>query len=191
MPIFRDWASGSLGPRIASSFWEAAKPKRRQKCLDLGCGVSFLLYPWRDWDAAFYGQDVSEVAQKALNSRGPQLNSKLFKGCRLAPAHKLEYDENFFDLVVSTGVSCYYPPDYWESVMAQVRRVLKPEGLFLFDVINPELPLAENWAILETYLGAEVELEPVKTWESLVKAAGARIVSHRENELFRLLKVKW
>jgi len=28
-----------------------------------------------------------------------------------------------------------------------------------FDVVNPEQPLAENWGILETYLGAEVFLE--------------------------------
>lgn len=191
MPVFREWASGRLGQRIASSFWELAKPKRRQKCLDIGCGISFLVYPWREWDASFYGHEVSAIAQRGLTSRGPQLNSKLFKGCRLAPAHRLDYDENFFDLVISTGVSCYYPLDYWETVLAQVRRVLKPDGLFLFDVINPELPLAENWAILETYLGAEVNLEPVSAWTPLVKAAGARIVSHRENELFRLLKVKW
>ncbi|PSN19492.1 SAM-dependent methyltransferase [filamentous cyanobacterium CCP5] len=191
MPIYSDWISGVLAQRIASNFWDLAKPKKRQKCLDIGCGVGFLVYPWREWDASFYGHEVSAIAQQGLTSRGPQLNSKLFKGCRLAPAHRLEYEENFFDLVISTGVSCYYGPDYWETVMAQVRRVLKPEGLFLFDVINPDLPLAENWAILETYLGAEVNLTPIDTWKPLVKASGARIVSHRENELFRLLKVKW
>lgn len=191
MPIYNEWASGVLSQRIASAFWELAKPKKRQKCLDIGCGVGFLVYPWREWDASFYGHEVSAIAQQGLTSRGPQLNSKLFKGCRLAPAHRLEYEADFFDLAISTGVSCYYGSDYWETVLAQVKRVLKPDGLFVFDVINPELPLAENWAILETYLGAEVSLEPVSAWAPLIKASGARIVSHRENELFRLLKVKW
>lgn len=191
MPIFREWATGGLTQRISSPFWELAKPKRGQRCLDLGCGVSFLIYPWRDWEALFYGQDVSTVAEKALMTRAPQLNSKLFKGCRLAPAHQLEYDENQFDLAISTGVSCYYGPDYWEAVLTQVKRVLQPEGVFVFDVVNPEHPLAENWAILETYLGAEVMLEPLATWPKLIKQVGARVVSQKDHELFHLYKVKW
>ena len=191
MAIAQEWRSGQLGHRTASSFWELAQPKRRQHCLDIGCGVGFLVYPWLAWEACFYGHDICKVAQQALNSRAPQLNSKLFKGCRLAPAHRLDYEENFFDLVISTGVSCYYGLDYWDAVLSQVKRVLKPGGLFVFDVINPELPLAENWAILEIYLGAEVYLEDVSAWSKLIKAVGARIVSSRENELFRLLKVKW
>lgn len=191
MPIFREWAAGQLTSRISTPFWESAKPKRGQRCLDIGCGISFLIYPWRDWEALFHGQDVSAIAQKALLSRGPQLNSKLFKGVQLAPAHRLEYDENFFDLVISTGVSCYYSPDYWETVMAQVKRVLKPEGVFVFDVIDPDQALAESWAILETYLGAEVQLEPLAAWPQVIKASGARIVSQKEYDPFHLYKVKW
>ncbi|HEY9761362.1 MAG TPA: class I SAM-dependent methyltransferase [Trichocoleus sp.] len=191
MPIFREWAAGQLTSRIAAPFWELARPKRGQRCLDIGCGVSFLIYPWRDWEALFYGQEVSAIAQKALTTRGPQLNSKLFKGCKLAPAHQLEYDESFFDIVIATGVSCYYSPDYWETVMAQVKRVLKPEGVFVFDVIDPDQVLAESWAILETYLGSEVQLEPLATWPNVIKASGARIVSQKEYDPFHLYKVKW
>jgi SAM-dependent methyltransferase len=134
---------------------------------------------------------VSPVACKALTSRGPQLNSKLFKGVKQAPAHKLEYDHNSFDMVIATGVSCYYPAAYWETVLQQVRKVLKPGGWFLFDAINPDAPMAESWAILETYLGAEVYLDPLDQWPTMVKAGGARVVSHKDYELFRLFKVKW
>jgi len=49
MPIFREWAAGSLATRIASPFWQIAQPRKQQRCLDVGCGVSFLIYPWRDW----------------------------------------------------------------------------------------------------------------------------------------------
>lgn len=191
MPIFREWASGQLASRLASPFWSLSKPKKGQRYLDIGCGVGFLIYPWRDWEASFYGQEISAIAQKALIMRGPQLNSKLFKGCQLAPAHQLDYDADFFDGVVSTGVSCYYAPTYWETVLAQVKRVLKPDGTFVFDVINPDTPLAENWAILETYLGAEVQLEPLSVWPQLIKSSGGRIVSQKEHEPFHLYKVKW
>ncbi|MEB3357692.1 MAG: class I SAM-dependent methyltransferase [Synechococcales bacterium] len=191
MPVFRERASGALAARIASPFWELAQPKKQQHCLDLGCGVSFLIYPWRDWNAFFHGQDISRVAHDTLNSRGPQLNSKLFKGVRFAPAHQLEYEENTFDLAIATGFSCYYPLDYWSSVLSAVRRVLKPEGVFVFDVIDSGAELAENWAILETYLGAEVMLENLADWENLIKSNGGKVLKQQAGDLFHLYKIKF
>jgi SAM-dependent methyltransferase len=188
MPIFRERASGALASKIASPFWEIAQPKKQQRCLDLGCGVSFLIYPWRDWEAVFYGQDVSTVARDTLNSRGPQLNSKLFKGVQLGAAHQLSYEPAQFDLAIATGFSCYYPLDYWTAVMAEVRRVLKPGG---FDVVDPESEMAENWAILETYLGAEVFLESLEDWQKTIQSASAQIVKKQSGELFQLYKIKF
>lgn len=191
MPIFQEWTSGRLNAKMAAPFWELAQPQKNQHCLDLGCGVSFLIYPWRDWGAFFYGQEISQVAQEALKMRGPQLNSKLFKGVNLGPAHQLEYDENQFDLAIATGLSYYYPLSYWEAVVNQVKRVLKPDGLFVFDLLNVDNELAENWAILETYLGSEVFLEPLVEWEKIVKDSGAKIVKCQPGELVTLYKVKW
>ncbi|NET29201.1 class I SAM-dependent methyltransferase [Okeania sp. SIO1I7] len=191
MPIFNDYASGNLTAKIVSPFWEIAKPKKNQKCLDIGCGVSFLIYPWRDWEAFFYGQEISTIAKDNLNHRGSQLNYKLFKGVELGPAHQLNYQANEFDLAIATGFSCYYPIDYWEEVLKEVKRILKPENNFVFDVLNPEQPLAENWAILETYLGAEVFLEPLENWEKMIKAMGGKIVKRQPGELFQMYKVKF
>lgn len=191
MAVFREWVAGSLTPRITSKFWELAQPKKGQRCLDLGCGLSFLIYPWKEWKATFVGQDISQVAQAALNQRGPQLDSKLFKGVQLAPAHKLDYEPATFDLVIATGVSCYYPLNYWEQVMTAVKPCLKPGGNFVFDVINPEEELAENWAILETYLGADVELVDLKQWRALIKAMGAKISKQSAGEVFQLYRVQW
>lgn len=192
MPIFRDWTGGSLTSRVASPFWEIAQPHKNQTCLDLGCGVSFLIYPWRDWQALFYGQDISIVARDTLVSRGPQLNSKLFKSMQLGAAHQLdEYEANQFDLAIATGVSCYYAIDYWRLVLSAVKRVLKPDGVFVFDVIDPDAEIAENWAILETYLGADVYLESLNNWQTMIKASGAKIVKQMPGELFHLYKVKF
>ena len=191
MPIFREWATGTLPGRIASTFWEIARPQKNQRCLDIGCGVSFLIYPWNDWGAFFYGQEISTVARDALNARGSQLNSKLFKGVELGPAHQLKYETAQFDLAIATGWSCYFPLDYWSAVIAEVKRVLKPGGQFVFDVLDQELPLAEDWAVLETYLGAEVFLEPIAEWEKTIKAAGAKVVSQHPGELFGLYKVRF
>jgi SAM-dependent methyltransferase len=191
MPIFQEWVGGTLANRIASPFWDIAKPKKSQKCLDIGCGISFFIYPWRDWNALFYGQDISSVAQEFLNTRGSQLNSKLFKGVKLGAAHELKYDKEQFDLVIATGFSCYYPLSYWNEVFAMAKKVLKPDGFFVFDAIDPEMPIAENWAILETYLGAEVFLEPLENWQKLIKAANAKVVKTQPGELFQLYKVQF
>ena len=191
MPIFREWTAGTLSARVNSPFWEIAKPQKHQRCLDIGCGVSFLIYPWREWDAFFYGQEISTVAREALNTRGPQLNSKLFKGVELGPAHHLQYEALQFDLVIATGWSCYFPLGYWSIILAEVKRVLKPGGQFVFDILNPEQPLVEDWAILETYLGTEVFLEPISAWEEIVLAADTKIVSRQSGELFELYKVQF
>jgi SAM-dependent methyltransferase len=191
MPIFSEWMAGTLDGKKASPFWEIQQPKKNQHCLDIGCGVSFLIYPWREWEAFFYGQEISSVARDALNSRGPQLNSKLFKGVKPGSGRQLNYDNAQFDIVLAMGWSCYYSIDYWLDVMAQVKRVLKPNGRFAFDLLDPEKPLAEDWAVLETYLGTEVFLEPLSAWEKAIKTTGAKINKRSPGELFNLYSVSF
>ena len=191
MPIYKEWKNGSLTQRIVSPFWEIAPPQKNWHCLDIGCGVSFLIYPWRDWQAFFYGQEISNIARDTLNSRGSQLNSKLFKGVELGAAHHLSYPSEQFDLVIATGFSCYFPLEYWQSVLGEVKRVLKPGGHFVFDILNSQQLLVEDWAVLETYLGAEVFLETPSDWEKTIKAGGAKIVKKQLGELFELYKVRF
>ena len=192
LPIFLDWQSGKLQNRVTSQFWELVKPKKNQRCLDIGCGISFLIDPWRDWNAYFYGHDISKVATEIIQSRAPQLNSKLFKNISNKPAHHLEeYDKDFFDVAIATGFSCYYPIEYWEVVLEQVQKILKPGSFFVFDVINPEADIAEDWSIIETYLGTEVFLEDLSDWQALIKKSGAKITKQSEGELFQMFKIRW
>ncbi len=191
MAIFDEWQMGNLQDRISSRFWELKTPKKKQTWLDIGCGLSFLIYPWNEWEAFFYGQEVSKTARDILMSRAPQLNSKLFRGVKLGAGHSLAYEDNLFDGAIATGWSCYYALDYWERVIAEVKRVLKPGGSFVFDVIDPEKSLAEDWAILETYLGAEVLLTPRSEWQSLVRQAGGKIVKSLPGELFECWQISF
>jgi SAM-dependent methyltransferase len=191
MPIFREWISHNLAAKITSPFWELAGFKKNHRCLDIGCGVSFLIYNWREWETYFYGQEVSTVARAALNSRGSQLNSKLFKGVQAGAAHQLQYENDTFDRAIATGFSCYYPPEYWKLVLQEVKRVLKPDGMFIFDAIDPATELAENWAILETYLGAEVFLSPLNQFTELVKEMGGRVSATKSGELFQMYRVSF
>ena len=69
-------------------------------------------------------------------------------------------------------------------VLSEVKRVLKPDGIFIFDVVDPECEMADNWAILETYLGTEVYLDPVDDWKALIKAASGKVMKAETSELF-------
>ena len=191
MPIFREWISHNLTPIITSPFWELAGFKKNHRCLDIGCGVSFLIYNWREWETYFYGQEISTVARNALNSRGSQLNSKLFKGVQSGAAHQLQYENDTFDRAIATGFSCYYPPEYWQLVLQEVKRVLKPDGVFVFDAIDPDAEIAENWAILETYLGAEVYLSPLSQFTQLVKEVGGKVTATKSGQLFQMYQVRF
>ncbi len=191
LDLFRDWTAGRLQAQIASPFWELVCPKKNQLWLDIGCGLSFLVYPWRDWNAYFYGQEISTVARDALMSRGPQLNSKLFRGVELAPAHQLQYEPQQFDGAIATGWSCYFPLEYWEQVFAGCKRILKPGSSLIFDVVNPEQDIAEDWAILETYLGAEVLLTTKADWKAAVKKAGGTWAKEKAGPLFDMVQVRF
>jgi SAM-dependent methyltransferase len=191
MPIFREWVSHNLTAKITSPFWELAKFQKNHRCLDIGCGVSFLIYGWREWETFFYGQEISTVARQALNSRGSQLNSKLFKGVQAGAAHQLQYENATFDRAIATGFSCYYPPEYWQLVLQEVKRILKPDGAFIFDVLDPDAELAENWAILEMYLGAEVHLTPLAKFTALVKEVGGKVTATKSGELFTMYRVSF
>jgi SAM-dependent methyltransferase len=191
MPIFREWIGHNLAAKITSPFWELAAFQKNHRCLDIGCGVSFLIYNWREWETYFYGQEVSSVARSALNSRGSQLNSKLFKGVQAGAAHQLQYENDTFDRAIATGFSCYYPPEYWKLVLQEVKRVLKPNGIFVFDAIDPTTEIAENWAILETYLGAEVFLSPLAEFNDLVKEVGGKVTATKSGQLFQMYRVSF
>jgi SAM-dependent methyltransferase len=191
MPIFREWISHNLSAKITSPFWELAAFQKNHRCLDIGCGVSFLIYNWREWETYFYGQEVSTVARSALNSRGSQLNSKLFKGVQAGAAHQLQYENDTFDRAIATGFSCYYPIEYWKLVLQEVKRVLKPDGVFIFDAIDPTTEIAENWAILETYLGAEVFLSPLTEFSDLVKEIGGKVTATKSGQLFQMYRVSF
>ena len=75
--------------------------------------------------------------------------------------------------------------------MAAVKPCLKPGGNFVFDVINPEKELAENWAILETYLGADIELIDLHEWRALIKRMGAKVTKQAAGEVFQTYRVQW
>lgn len=67
------------------------KPKASDKLLDVGCGTGITTEPWH---CKRYGIDPA----KKLLARARQKNKIKYK---LAPAEKIPYPDNFFDIVIS------------------------------------------------------------------------------------------
>ncbi|MEM6446382.1 MAG: class I SAM-dependent methyltransferase [Cyanobacteria bacterium J06642_2] len=167
-------------------FYQLRKPKKRENCLDIGCGVGFMLYPWSSWDAHFYGIDISPKTVQFVQSRAPQLNSKLFKSVRCKAAHQAFEDEpdDTYDLAIATGMFYYYPVEYFETIWTDVRRICKPKTIWLVETVNPESPWAEEWGLLELHKGCEPILTPLSEWEASIRKLGGRIRTQKAGELF-------
>jgi hypothetical protein len=61
----------------------------------------------------------------------------------------------------------------------------------VFDAIDPAAEIAENWSILEMYLGAEVYLSPLAQITALVKEAGGRVTATKPGKLFQMYQVQF
>ncbi len=177
----------SLSHRLGVSFAQAAPPKKNEACLDLGCGLSFMLYPWTEWQAKFYGLDVSLRCVDFIKSRAPQLNSKLFKGIYRSAAHRIEdtaLAELTFDRVIAQGLFAYYPPEYAALVWLAIAKRVQPKALFIFDVVNPESRWLDEWGMVEMHHGVEPILAPLSEWEALIKTHKGTIRRQAKGELF-------
>lgn len=185
LPFWQEYSHNAFREGLGVPFYQLRKPKKRENCLDLGCGVSFLIYPWVEWEAYFYGHDFSDRAVKFIKSRAPQLNSKLFKSMQQGPAHRLDaYQENQFDLAIATGFLYYYPLEYFSLMWHPLRRILKPKSLFVFDVVDPETRWVDEWGLGEIYKETEPVLTPLSQWEALIKQLGGKVRKQEAGELF-------
>lgn len=185
LPFWQAYQRDHLQERLGIPFPHLRAPHKREACLDLGCGVSFLTYPWNDWQANFYGHELSGEIVRFIRSRAPQLNSKLFKSMQQGSAHHLEnYAPEQFDLAIATGFLYYYPIEYFDGVWAELLRVLRPAAPILIEVVNPESVWAEQWGLIELFKGTEPIFTPLSEWERRITALGGRIQKQASGELF-------
>lgn len=93
------------------------------KTLEIGCGVGRLM------KKGYYGIDISEEMLKIAKERRPDCNFKLSDG------RTIPYADETFDSVYSYLVFQHLPLDAVESYIKEAHRVLKKNGLFVFQWI--------------------------------------------------------
>jgi 2-polyprenyl-6-hydroxyphenyl methylase/3-demethylubiquinone-9 3-methyltransferase len=102
------------------------------KVLDIGCGGGLACEYVANLNAYVSGIDLSlnsiKIAQE--HAKKNNLNIDYQRGI----AENLPYEENSFDVVLCFDVLEHV--DDWQKVIFEAFRVLKKDGLFLFDTIN-------------------------------------------------------
>jgi len=127
------------------------------KVLDVGCGTESDLELYGQAGCEAYGVDLSpamlKVAQEKLRDSAD---------LRLCDAAQLPFQENFFDLVLSTYTLHEIPYEKRSSVILEMMRVIKGNGRLLLTDFHPgPFRFPDGWinrvliCILEVMAGRE------------------------------------
>lgn len=97
-----------------------------EKALDLGCGTGEVIKRILDCDSSkrIYGLDISE---NMIDTASNKLGEKAV--LVLGDSEFLPFEDNFFDKVYCCDSFHHYPNP--ENVLAEIRRVLRPDGVFI------------------------------------------------------------
>ena len=105
---------------------------RGKAVLDIGCGAGVDLIRFAKGGALVTGVDLAESAIELATANFAQQG--LTADLRVADGEALPFADAAFDLVFAHGVVQYTADD--RRLVAEVRRVLKPGGLAIFQVYN-------------------------------------------------------
>jgi ubiquinone/menaquinone biosynthesis C-methylase UbiE len=121
-----------LSRRLSKAF-QVASVEPGLRVLDVGCGRGEILRHCAQLGADAYGIDYAEVAvdlsQELIHSAGDPLPGKM--GVYQADAKRLPFSSEGFDRVLMFDVVEHLYPWELDAAMAEVKRVLKPGGMFV------------------------------------------------------------
>lgn len=112
-----------------------------KKILDQGSGEGVWLFRFNDFTKAsdIYGQDIDPEAKAHFLSRKAQIDSKIpDANYKICPAEKLDFANEFFDIVFSNEVLEHVENDV--LAVSEAYRVLKKGGLFVIFTPNRGWP---------------------------------------------------
>jgi len=104
----------------------------RVRLLDIGCGGGVLAEEFARLGCQVTGIDISD--ESLAVARAHAQTEGLSIAYQAGSAAQLPFDESSFEVVSCCDALEHIPE--WRQVITEVRRVLKPEDLFLFDTIN-------------------------------------------------------
>ena len=105
------------------------KNLKNKKLLDIGCGPGMHLKEYIKRGAEAYGIDISKEMLNLAKREAQKAKLKL------ADSYKTKFKENYFDIVTSSFL--YDHVKDIGKAFQEVKRILKPGGLFIFSAPHP------------------------------------------------------
>lgn len=126
--------------------WETLKQLlpdfTNKKVLDLGCGYGWhCSYAIEKGAKHVIGIDISEKMLQVAKEKNNHESIEYMQGT----IEDIDFDENEFDIILSS-LALHYIEDY-ASVVEKVKKVLKPNGIFIFSAEHPDFTAegSQNW----------------------------------------------
>ncbi|PJF37146.1 MAG: hypothetical protein CUN49_01840 [Candidatus Thermofonsia Clade 1 bacterium] len=143
------------------------------KLLELGCGLGHLLGLLQD-DFECIGIDLAEYSIQQTQLNAPKAQAFVQSADDLAM-----FETGAFSAVVALHVVEHLPNP--QRTIAEVYRLLKPQGLFLFATPNPIYSLRRFKDHRTDAIGKDpthINVHPPAQWRAWVEAQGFRVLRH-------------
>jgi ubiquinone/menaquinone biosynthesis C-methylase UbiE len=152
--------------RLINNFYNKREINREIKILDLGCGIGKLeRYILRFFKKArVFGIDVSKKSIELAKSSLKNDNLSFF----IYDGKRIPFKDSYFDAVILSCVLHHIKPRERDSILKELKRVVKKEGfLFIFEH-NPLNPLT-RYVVKNCEFDKDAELISKKDCLSLLK----------------------
>ena len=119
-------AKGNI--RVIERLFSCLELKGIENVLEIGCGIGMLSdYLSKNYEMNVVGTDI-DAEQIEIGEKYFKDNDKL--SFSVESATSLAFGNSVFDMILSFKVLHHI--DDWKTVLKEVNRVLKPEGIFVF-----------------------------------------------------------
>ena len=127
-------------------------PEPGMRFVDLGCCMNLMFRGYASWPSAYYGVDISARTIEAL--QGFVAQQGLTVGALwCGRMDRTPFTDGFFDIAACIGVLEYFEAEYVAAALAEMRRILRPQGRLVLDVPNLGDPACRMMMRIEAYLG--------------------------------------
>lgn len=133
--------------------------------LDLGCGVGAYHPGLKGRFRELHGIDVSEQSIQIAAEQHPFVRYATFDGMRLP------YMDKQFSIIFAVCVMHHVPPEQWNSLINELHRVIKPNGMMLIFEHNPYNP-ATQYIVKSCDIDKDAVLLKPQRLKELAKSAG-------------------
>jgi 2-polyprenyl-3-methyl-5-hydroxy-6-metoxy-1,4-benzoquinol methylase len=194
-----DYFSAMTGPSLVSSILKLAAPRPGARILDLGCGRGHLLSLLAARGFRIAGADSSPGSVRAAQAAVAAVEPDRI---RVGDPSAIPFEAGAFDVVVLIETIEHVRPEGLTSLLAEVRRVLAPNGALFITTPNSE-DLSANLVRCPDCGARFHPMQHLRSWDARslkevltsagfvdVRAYGTRLPD-RGSRLERLLRGLW